>query len=110
MAPRKSTLSQAQLEHVARLFRTLGEPTRLAILQALQPGPLTVGEIVDRTGGKQANVSKQLGQLHDAGLVERTRDGLHVHYEISDPMIFELCGLVCGKLKRDAKAQAKRFG
>lgn len=107
MARRHPTLTLPQLEQVARLFRTLAEPSRLQILQALRGGPLTVGEIVKATDIKQANVSKQLGQLYDAGLLERERDGLHVRYTIADAMIFQLCELVCGKLSRDAKANAK---
>lgn len=102
-------LEQAQLESVARMFNALAEPTRLRILQALQAGPLPVGQIVEETGAKQANVSKQLGILHAAGLVSREREGNVVRYFIGEPMIFELCGLVCSKIRRDAEAQAEAF-
>ncbi|MFO0568634.1 MAG: metalloregulator ArsR/SmtB family transcription factor [Polyangiaceae bacterium] len=93
------------LEGVAGVFSVLSEPTRLQILELLGRGPLTVGEIVSALDMKQANVSKQLGVLSQAGLVTRTRDGACVRYSIADPMIFELCDLVCGKLKRDAEAR-----
>jgi DNA-binding transcriptional ArsR family regulator len=103
-------LEQAQLESVARMFNALAEPTRLRILQSLQAGPLTVGQIVEQAGAKQANVSKQLGILYAAGLVSRQREGNLVRYFIAEPMIFELCGLVCAKIHRDAEAQARAFG
>lgn len=100
-----SLLNQDQLRAVARLFDLLAEPTRLDILQNLKKKPLSVGEIVNATNAKQANISKQLGILHDAGLLRRERQGNLVFYSIDDPMIFDLCALVCGKLRKDAKSR-----
>jgi DNA-binding transcriptional ArsR family regulator len=99
------SLDESALQGVARMFDVLAEPTRLQILQALAGGPKYVGELCDTLSAKQANVSKQLGILHQAGLVSRERDGLLVRYCVSEPMIFELCSLVCGKLRRDAEAR-----
>lgn len=98
-------LDRSSLEAVARLFAVLAEPTRLAILQELKGGPRVVSELVEALGAKQANVSKQLGILHTAGLLSRERDGNLVRYAIAEPMIFDLCELVCGKLRRDAERQ-----
>ncbi len=102
-------MSLAQLEAVARLFGVLSEPSRLILLQALHEGPLTVGELVETCGMKQANVSKHLGVLHNHHLVKRQREGISVRYEIADPMIFSLCNLVCGKMKRDIKCAVALF-
>src|SRR5688572_12777541 len=60
-AAKKVELGEAQLRAVADLFSVLSEPTRLRILQMLQRGAATVGEIMLATGIKQANASKQLG-------------------------------------------------
>lgn len=98
-------LDRASLEAVARLFGVLAEPTRLALLQALKGGPRAVSELAEELGAKQANVSKQLGVLHAAGLLARERDGNTVRYSVAESMIFELCELVCGKLRRDAERQ-----
>ncbi|NBR07243.1 MAG: transcriptional regulator, partial [Planctomycetes bacterium] len=54
---------------------------------------------------KQSNISKQLGILHDSGLLKRERQGNLIFYSIADPMIFDLCALVCGKLRKDAESQ-----
>jgi DNA-binding transcriptional ArsR family regulator len=102
-------LSPAQLAAVARLFAALSEPNRLTLLQALQGGPLTVNELVEASGMKQANVSKQLAVLHDHHLVKRERAGTSVHYEIADPLVFSLCQLVCGKMAKDVKRVAAVF-
>ena len=74
-AAKKKPLTPAQLEIVARLFAALAEPSRLSLLQALQPGPLSVGELMEASGLKQANVSKHLAILYDKRLVKRERDG-----------------------------------
>jgi DNA-binding transcriptional ArsR family regulator len=100
-------LDVPQLERVANLFRAFAESTRLSILQELKSGELSVSEIVDRLTTSQANVSKQLKLLHDAGLVIRRKQGTQVLYQIADPMVFELCSLVCDKLNRDAMKPAK---
>jgi len=83
---------------VARRFAVLAEPMRLRLLQALMNGERSVGALAEAAGGTQANVSRHLQTLADAGLVARRKEGLQVFYAISDPSIFELCTLVCGSL------------
>lgn len=100
-------LDTQQLQRVANQFRAFAEPTRLAILQELKSGELGVSEIVDRLTTSQANVSKQLKLLHDAGIVGRRKQGTQVLYQIADPMVFELCSLVCDKLNREATRPAR---
>jgi ArsR family transcriptional regulator len=104
-----SVLDRASLEAVSRLFAVLAEPTRLAILQSLKAAPRAVSELVEELDAKQANISKQLGILYGAGLLARERDGNVVRYSIAEPMIFDLCELVCGKLRRDAERQLAAF-
>jgi len=105
----KPSFDRPQLHAIARLFDTLSDPTRLLILHALKESPSCVSDVVTHTGCKQANVSKQLGLLFDAGLVARQREGNQVCYSIQEPLIFELCNLVCRKLQRDSARQAEMF-
>ena len=100
-------LGEAQLRAVADLFAVLSEPTRLRILQMLEAGPASVGEIMEATGIKQANASKHLGILHQAGVLAREKDGNSVRYSIRLPLVFDLCALVCGSLREDALERAK---
>lgn len=106
-APSKPRLSVAQLEAIARQFRVLGESSRLRLLACLMEGPATVGELVTATGFKQGNVSKQLAALHEAGFLFRQRDGNFVRYGIADPVVFELCELMCGSVGREARQRAE---
>lgn len=97
------------LNLVARRFKVLGEPTRLRLLQTLRSSERTVTELVAVAGTTQANVSKHLALLAEAGLVDRRRNGAHVHYFISEPMIFDLCDLVCSSLRRHHEEAADRL-
>ena len=103
----KVELGEAQLQAVSDLFAVLSEPTRLRILQLLQHGPATVGQIMEATDIKQANASKQLGILHRSGVLARQKEGNAVRYSIRLPLIFDLCTLVCTSLRQDAETKAK---
>jgi DNA-binding transcriptional ArsR family regulator len=64
-----------------RLFRTLSDPTRRAILERLiRHGEHTVGALTERAGISQPAVSKHLGVLKSAGLVRGRPNGRLVHY------------------------------
>lgn len=108
-ATKNQPLTRNQLDVVARLFSVLSETNRLFLLQTLHGGPLSVNELVEATGMKQANVSKQLAILHDHHLVKRERQGTSIRYEIADPMVFSLCNLVCGKMAKDAMCAVAVF-
>jgi DNA-binding transcriptional ArsR family regulator len=74
----------------AKLFRGLGDMSRLRVLAALRDGPLTAGEVVTRTGLSQPNASMHLKCLGECGLVTWERDGRFVHYEIADKRVVKL--------------------
>lgn len=95
---RHRSLSAAAVEVVAARFRTLGEPVRIHLLQALQGGEQNVTELVTGVGSTQPNVSKHLRILQEAGLVDRRQDGNNVYYSIADPTVFELCDAVCSSV------------
>lgn len=100
-------MGDAQLGAVAALFSVMSEPTRLRILQMLQDGPASVGEVMQRLQLKQANASKQLGILHQTGLLSRTKVGNSAVYSIRMPLVFDLCALVCNGLRQEAEEKLK---
>ena len=93
-------LPEPLIDLVAQRFRVLGEPMRIKLLDQLREGDATVGELQEALGASQQNVSKHLGILHGAGMVNRTKQGNRVLYAISDPSVFELCDQVCGGVRR----------
>jgi DNA-binding transcriptional ArsR family regulator len=91
---------------IAQRFRVLGEPMRIKLLDELRDGPATVGELQERLGASQQNVSKHLGVLLNARIVSRVKQGTSSRYEIAEPSVFELCDLVCGGLRRQVSELA----
>jgi ArsR family transcriptional regulator len=100
-------LSDANANAIAERFRALGEPMRLRLLQALRGGERSVGELAERTGGGQANVSKHLQVLFQQGYVDRRKDGTTSWYRITDPQVFTMCELVCGGLEEELDRKRK---
>lgn len=105
----KSAKPQELLAPVADYFKVLSEISRLQILSCLRSGPMNVSEIGEATGLGQANLSKHLKMLTEAEILSRQPQGVSVYYEIKDPMIFELCELVCDRLYERMQQKAERF-
>lgn len=102
-----TALSEHALELIAARFRVLGELSRLKLLIALHAGPLNVTALVEDTGLSQANASKHLQTLVEAGLLARRKEGLNVVYSIADPTIFDLCDKVCGGVRTHLEKRAR---
>lgn len=92
---------------IAERFKAIGEPARLAILNTLREGEMTVTELVDATGLGQGNVSKHLQLLYSLGFVTRRKEGLHVYYSLADRDVFKLCDIMCGRLEAEARARKR---
>jgi DNA-binding transcriptional ArsR family regulator len=104
-----STIPEEFLDAIAGKFRLLGDATRLAILRALMEGEKSVGRVVEETGRGQANVSKHLKLLADGGLVARRKEGLQVFYRVSDPVVDQLCRLVCDTMAQETREDYERW-
>jgi DNA-binding transcriptional ArsR family regulator len=97
------------LAPVAEYFKVLSEVSRLQVLCCLKSGAKNVTEIIQETGLGQANVSKHLKVLMQAGIVTRQPQGISVFYQITDPIIFELCELVCDRLAIRLQEQTQQL-
>lgn len=108
---RAHALKDDALELVARRFAVLAEPMRLRLIQALLAGgERNVTDLVEATGGTQANISRHLQTLMAAHIVTRRKEGLQVFYRIADPSIPKLCDLVCGSLEKSLGRQMAHLG
>lgn len=103
-------LSPAAMQLVAEFFKVLSEASRLQIVCALRQGPKNVTQIIEATGLGQANVSKHLKILAQAGVVTRQQRGVCVFYQIANPFVFELCELVCNSLSVQIQQQSEQLG
>lgn len=86
----------------AKLFHGFADMSRLAILQALRDGPLSVSEIIGATGLSQPNASNHLRCLRDCELVSYRQEGRFVYYQLSDPRVAELLHLADDLLREVA--------
>jgi ArsR family transcriptional regulator len=72
------------------LFKALGHPLRIQVLDALRQGPLSVGELQLRLSVEQSTLSQQLAVLRAKNLVVNERQGTTIRYDVSDRAIWRL--------------------
>lgn len=102
-----SKLTPHAIDLVAERFRSLAEPMRLRLLEALRHGERSVGDLVAHTRAGQANVSKHLQILLTAGVVARRKEGTAAYYRLADPGILQLCDIVCGQVEAHMEARQR---
>lgn len=100
-------LPKEALEQVAAYFQALSEPTRLQILNLLQDGERSVGELAQLCDYTSANISRHLAILSKHRLVARESRGTSVYYRIADDSVYALCDLVCGSIARQFEQSAR---
>ena len=105
----RERFSGEALEMLAERFKVFSEPMRLKLVYSLMDGEKSVSELVRETGGMQANVSKHLGMLLDAGVVGRNKRGLHAYYRITDESVYEACELMRGSIRDRLAANLDNF-
>ena len=69
---------------LTKLFRALGDETRLRMVALLSHGELCVCHLEKALDLSQPNVSRQLGILKSSGVVDSRRDGTWVYYRLAD--------------------------
>jgi ArsR family transcriptional regulator len=67
----------------AELFRTLGHPVRIRVLELLQDGPKPVRDLLKDIDVEASSLSQQLAVLRRAGMVTSSREGTLVVYALS---------------------------
>ena len=87
----------------AKLFRGLGDRSRLSILECLRERSRNVSEIIDETGLTQSNASMHLECLYCCGLVDRERDGRFVYYSLRSKAIQRLLDAAVSALDEAAE-------
>ncbi|HEY0888548.1 MAG TPA: metalloregulator ArsR/SmtB family transcription factor [Nocardioides sp.] len=90
----------------AELFRTLGHPIRIRVLELLQNGPTAVRDLLAELDVEASNLSQQLAVLRRAGLVSATRTGSTVRYELATPQVADLLAAGRGIVQADAGQHA----
>ncbi len=87
--------SQRVFELAAELFGVLSTPMRLRILSSLCHGELSVGELLEKVGTTQPNLSQHLNVLYQSGILAKRKEGAQVFYRVQSERAVSLCRSVC---------------
>jgi DNA-binding transcriptional ArsR family regulator len=85
-----SQLSETAIIRLTEIFRVLGDPTRVRILDALVQRERSVGDLANGLGVTQSAVSHQLRLLRGARIVRPRRAGRSVFYALDDKHVLAL--------------------
>ncbi len=85
-----SQLDQHALVGLTEIFRVLGDPTRVRILDALATAELCVGDLAHRIRLSESAVSHQLRLLRNARIVRSRREGRMIFYALDDKHVLTL--------------------
>lgn len=91
----------------AEVCKTIANPKRLEIIHALKDGEKTVSELVEILGVPKANVSQHLAVMRTKGVLVNRRDGVNIHYSISNIKVIEACTLMKEVLTEQMRERSK---
>lgn len=100
-------LDQNTAERLARIFKALGDPTRvrlLSLIAAAEGGEACVCDLTEPVGLSQPTVSHHMKQLVDAGLISREQRGKWAYFRVD----IEALGAVAGTLLPTAVGASAR--
>jgi len=78
----------------ADIFQALAHPTRIAIVELLGNGELSAGDLIEKLGMEQANISQHLTVLRSKRLLVNRKAGNQVFYSVRDPIINKVLALM----------------
>ncbi|NTV49549.1 MAG: helix-turn-helix transcriptional regulator [Geobacteraceae bacterium] len=77
----------------AEILKTLGQPTRLKIIDFLRNGERCVCEIFPAISEEQSNTSRHLNLMVSSGILFRRKEGVKIFYAVKHHEIFEIVDL-----------------
>jgi DNA-binding transcriptional ArsR family regulator len=78
----------------ANALKAMAHPLRWKIICSLGDRELSVGEIVERTGTSQSNISQHLEQLRNKNIVVARKEANRIFYRIRNPQLLDLIGIM----------------
>ncbi len=98
------------IEAKANIFKALGHPSRLAIVEKLAEGECCVCELVELVGADFSTVSKHLAVLKDVGIVDFTRDGQKMIYRLKVPCLLRFIDCIDNVINRNDSNETRACG
>ena len=103
-----TSAAQTKYKNQARIIKALAHPTRLFIVDELSRGERCVCEITDLIGVEMPTVSRHLGVLKSAGILEDEKRGLQVFYRLRVPCVLNFFKCV-EAVQSDSRKPANRI-
>ncbi|WP_320172058.1 metalloregulator ArsR/SmtB family transcription factor [Maridesulfovibrio sp.] len=100
---------QLNLEAKAKVFKALGHPSRLAIVEKLCSGELCVCDIVPVVGRDISTVSKHLSILKEAGVLKQRKSGTNVYYSLAMECVPGFLGCLENFFSKQFEEQARAY-
>lgn len=104
---RQARLDSQVLRRCGAALRTLAHPDRLRIVETLEAGPRTVGELTEALGRPQASVSQHLMRLRAHGLLRADRQGRVVRYAVAQAGCLSILGCIRTHFSGGARKEIK---
>jgi ArsR family transcriptional regulator, virulence genes transcriptional regulator len=98
---------KAIFEMQAEICKTLTNPKRIEILNALKTDEKTVTELVNLLGASKANVSQHLAVMRHKGILTTRREGVNIFYRVTNPKVIDACSLMKEVLFEQHSAKKK---
>ena len=90
MSNHTKILDEQTAAHIAELFRTFSDTSRVRILSALSVQEMNVGALAELVGISESAISHHMRSLRQMGLVKSHRIGKEVYYRIEDEHVLAL--------------------
>jgi ArsR family transcriptional regulator len=94
-------------EMQCQICKSMAHPVRLEIVELLSRREMPAAALIEALETSKANLSKHMGILMQAGIVEASRDGRQVSYRLAHPEIHEACRIMRSILYRRLKQGEK---
>jgi ArsR family transcriptional regulator len=78
----------------AEIFQGLAHPTRIAIVELLRNGEVSVGSIIEQLGLEQANISQHLAVLRAKRIIIKRKAGTQAFYSLRDPILIDVLDML----------------
>jgi ArsR family transcriptional regulator len=99
--PSKPSITQFKKQ--AQVFKALGHPGRLLILDELSRGERCVCELAALVGSEMPTVSRHLSLLKNAGIVDDEKRGAQVFYRLMTPCVMDFFRCVASVREKSPK-------
>lgn len=94
----------------AEMCKVFASPTRLAIINTLREGEVSVGDLARRLGVAKANMSQHLALMRGQGMLVSRKQGNQVFYRVGNPKLLQACDLLREILIEQIRAESALMG